>query len=237
MAKREYPGYPEVVVIALPKCGTKTLNKCFTSLGYKVFDVQQVRSIQKKSRLLLLVTKFQFPAYAVPFDDYGTNKITFAEMAAKVWEENKYDVVIEPAGIYWHEMAEHWPKVSFIQLNLNFTFEIKTKFINIVREVESWKQSVKTFIGQLYDMPDDLLLDQVLANNKSISPTAHFAFDVSFRHYCKYIVGQSKSLAKVPPWLMILKKKVPNVFNHNIQVSSHFTTTASSGTSRSHGTG
>ena len=43
MSKREYPGYPEVVVIALPKCGTKTLNKCFTSLGYNVFDVQQVR--------------------------------------------------------------------------------------------------------------------------------------------------------------------------------------------------
>ena len=59
MAKREYPGYPEVVVIALPKCGTKTMNKCFTSLGYKVFDVQQVRSIQKKNaRLLLSVTKF-----------------------------------------------------------------------------------------------------------------------------------------------------------------------------------
>ena len=34
MAK-EYPGYPEYVVITLPKQGTKTMNKCFTSLGYK----------------------------------------------------------------------------------------------------------------------------------------------------------------------------------------------------------
>ena len=54
MAKREYPGYPEVVVIALPKCGTKTMNKCFTSLGYKVFDVQQVRAELKISLKLFL---------------------------------------------------------------------------------------------------------------------------------------------------------------------------------------
>ena len=32
MSKRDYPGYPEIVVIALPKCGTKTLNKCFTQV-------------------------------------------------------------------------------------------------------------------------------------------------------------------------------------------------------------
>lgn len=110
-------------------------------------------------------------------------------MAAKVWEENKYDVIIEPAGIYWHEMAEHWPKVIFCTNQKLLSNKIQTKFINIVRDVESWKASLKGFIGQLYEMPDDLLLDQVLANNKSISPTAHFAFDVSFRHYCRYIVG------------------------------------------------
>ena len=49
---------------------------------------------------------------------------------------------------------------------------------------------MKNFFGQLYGMPDDLLLDQVLANNKTISPTAHFAFDKPFRHYCTYIVGE-----------------------------------------------
>ena len=38
-------------------------------------------------------------------------------MAAKVWEQNKYDVILEPAGIYWHEMAQHWPKVSLIMKN------------------------------------------------------------------------------------------------------------------------
>ena len=32
---KEYPGYPEYVVITLPKQGTKTINKCFSSLGYK----------------------------------------------------------------------------------------------------------------------------------------------------------------------------------------------------------
>ena len=35
MSGKEYLGYPEYVVITLPKCGTKTMNKCFTSLGYK----------------------------------------------------------------------------------------------------------------------------------------------------------------------------------------------------------
>ena len=38
-------------------------------------------------------------------------------MAKKVWEENKYDVVIEPAAIYWHEMAEHWPKLHPLVFN------------------------------------------------------------------------------------------------------------------------
>ena len=32
---KKYPGYPEYVVITLPKQGTKTMNKCFASLGYK----------------------------------------------------------------------------------------------------------------------------------------------------------------------------------------------------------
>ena len=35
MSGKDYLGYPEYVVITLPKCGTKTMNKCFTSLGYK----------------------------------------------------------------------------------------------------------------------------------------------------------------------------------------------------------
>ena len=45
MTEQEYRGYPEYVVIALPKSGTKTMNKCFTSLGYKVFDIIHVRQL------------------------------------------------------------------------------------------------------------------------------------------------------------------------------------------------
>ena len=84
---RDYPGYPRIVIIALPKCGTKTLTKCFTSLGYKVFDNAQI------------------PAFSTTFDDYGKKKIEFAEMAKTIWEDNEYDVIVEPAGLYWHEMA------------------------------------------------------------------------------------------------------------------------------------
>ena len=116
MEKKDYPGYPEIVVIALPKCGTKTLNKCFTQLGYKVFDVAQ------------------FVGFSHVADDYGTNKIEFAEMAKAIWEDNEYDVIIEPAGIYWYEMTKHWPK---------------TKFINLVRDVEGWKTSLKEWIMML----------------------------------------------------------------------------------------
>ena len=46
MTKTEYPGYPQYVIISLPKCGTKTMNKCFTTLGYKVFDVMQVLDLE-----------------------------------------------------------------------------------------------------------------------------------------------------------------------------------------------
>ena len=113
MSRRDYPGYPEIVVIALPKCGTKTLNKCFTELGYKVFDVQQL------------------PAFHAQLDAYGTKKIDFGELA-KIWEENEYDVIIEPAGLYWVEMSQHWPK---------------TKLINLVRDVVSWERSLKEFVS------------------------------------------------------------------------------------------
>ena len=55
--------YVKYVVIAWPKCGTKSMNKCFTSLGYKVFDVPQVA------------------AYTESLDLYGRQKISFAELA------------------------------------------------------------------------------------------------------------------------------------------------------------
>ena len=133
---RDYPGYPEIVVIAFPKCGTKTLNKCFTSLGYKVFDVQQVIN-----RNFLSVNQFQLAAFDKVFDDYGKGKIEFAELAKAVWESNKYDVIIKPAGLFWKEMSDHWPKA---------------KLINMVREVESWKASLKGMMQQVRASKDHL---------------------------------------------------------------------------------
>ena len=49
----------------------------------------------------------------------------FAELA-KIWEENEYDVIIEPAGIMWTWMVDHWPK---------------TKFIHVTRDESSWATS------------------------------------------------------------------------------------------------
>ena len=92
MSKQEYPGYPQVVIIALPKCGTKTLNKCFSSLGYKVFDVQQL------------------PGFSPIVDRYGKNEIEFAEMAKTIWEDNQYDVIIELKGF----------KTLILKLSLNY---------------------------------------------------------------------------------------------------------------------
>ena len=38
----DYPGYPQYVIVAIPKSGTKTMNKVFSNLGFKVFDVTQM---------------------------------------------------------------------------------------------------------------------------------------------------------------------------------------------------
>ena len=76
--------------------------------------------------ILNLVFDFeQIVAYGEKFDDYGKKKISFAELAT-IWEDNQYDVIIEPAGIYWYEMAQHWPK---------------TKFIHLIRDPKSWEKS------------------------------------------------------------------------------------------------
>ena len=98
MIKREYPGYPQVVIPSLPKLGNETLTKCFSDLGYKVFGVSQV------------------PEFSHAFDDYGTGKIEFAKMAKTVWEDNEYDVVIAFSGLCFKEMSERWPEAKFINL-------------------------------------------------------------------------------------------------------------------------
>ena len=97
-------------MIAFPKSGTKSMNKVFTSLGYKVFDF------------------FQIPAFWESFEAFGKKQISFAEMAKTVWEDNKYEVIIEPSGIYWYEMAQIWPEA---------------KFIHLYRDVESWSRSLE----------------------------------------------------------------------------------------------
>ena len=45
---RDYPGYPQYLVVAFPKSGTKTMNKALSSLGYNVFDVMQMNDYAKE---------------------------------------------------------------------------------------------------------------------------------------------------------------------------------------------
>ena len=68
----------------------------------------------------------QLHDFAKEFNDYGTEKIQFSQLA-KIWEDNKFEVIVEPSALYWKEMAEHWPK---------------TKFIHLIRDLVSWKKSL-----------------------------------------------------------------------------------------------
>ena len=77
-------------------------------MTFLVFDVMQLNNFAKE------------------FHDYGTEKIEFPELA-KIWEDNQYEVIIEPSGLYWNEMVEHWPK---------------TKFIHLTRDFAGWKKSL-----------------------------------------------------------------------------------------------
>ena len=118
-------------------------NECelIIKLGYKVFDVQQV------------------PAYHEQLNAYGKKEIDFAE-CAKIWEENEFDVIIEPAGLFWYEMAKHWPK---------------TKLINITRDVEGWSKSLKEFCSGL-DASNCLIRSLYLQYNDFMS--------ILIRKYC-----------------------------------------------------
>jgi len=116
-----YPGYPKFVVISMPKCGTKTMNAVFKSLGYKVFDY------------------FEILDNAKYFNAYGKGFIEFDEMARKIWLENEFDVIIEPAGIFWTEMVDLWPETKFIHLNRDFV---------------AWKKSFEDFHKVVFDQTD-----------------------------------------------------------------------------------
>ena len=102
------------------------------------------------------------------FDDYGTKKIEFDQLAKQVWEDNQFDVIIEPAGLYWYEMAQHWPEA---------------KFINLVRDVDNWAVSLKEFVKANYDQQDGSTMYHLLANNEHISPTAHHAINKAIDPY------------------------------------------------------
>jgi len=192
MSKTEYPGYPQYVIITLPKCGTKTMNKCFTTLGYKVFDVMQVNN------------------HAKELDDYGTKKIEFPELA-KIWEDNKYDVIIEPSGLYWLEMANHWPK---------------TKFIQLTRDVESWEASVTGFMKTIIGIPQGAIMDHNLFNNPHISPTAHHALHRAVEPYALYTIGfgplfldPAADYDKQEPWSRMIARKY-RLFHADVTINA-----------------
>ena len=92
-----------------------------------------------------------------------------------LFEDNKYDVIIEPAGLYWLEMANHWPK---------------TKFIQLVRDIESWETSASNFLKAIMPatIPHGAILNQVFYENEHISPTAHHALHKGLEPYPQYIV-------------------------------------------------
>ena len=64
---KDYPGYPEYVVITLPKQGTKTINKCFSSLGYKgEFTFDYFRGgCTTVSRLVYLVSQIEILNFTI----------------------------------------------------------------------------------------------------------------------------------------------------------------------------
>ena len=52
----------------------------------------------------------------------------------------------------------------------------------------------------LYDLPDDTLLDQILANNPLISPTAHHGLNAGLDYYCSYIIGVPSFIKNGATW-------------------------------------
>ena len=97
--------------------------------------------------------------HAKQFNDYGTKKISFAQFAKEVWEDNQYDVIIEPAGLYWYEMAKHWKKTRFIQL---------------VSDPERWENSLKNWMKTILNFEKGSSIDMQLYNNEHLSKTGHF---------------------------------------------------------------
>ena len=125
-------------------------------------------------------------------------------------EENKYEVICEPSGLYWYEMSQHWTK---------------TKFIHLTREVNSWVKSLHDFCRPVMDMEKVRVSINIIGYDGSydmvhiisickhltcwlkihtkgtfldhfiyqkpalISPTSHAGYRKGIRPYTKYIVG------------------------------------------------
>ena len=49
-------------------------------------------------------------------DQNSQKLISFAEKAKTIWEDTKYDVVIEPVDPYWYEISQIWPNKKFISI-------------------------------------------------------------------------------------------------------------------------
>ena len=77
--------------------------------------------------IILVFDVMQMNDFAKEFHDYGTEKIKFSELA-KIWEDNKYEVIIEPSALCWQDMVDHWPN---------------TKFIHLTRDFEGYKKSLQ----------------------------------------------------------------------------------------------
>jgi len=152
----------------------------------------------------------QMNDHAKEFDDYGTQKIEFAEFA-KIWEDNHYDVIIEPAGLYWFEMATHWPK---------------TKFIQLCRDVVSWENSLRGFMQTIFGIPNGTIMDQLLYSNPNMSPTAHHALHKAIEPYCLYAIGfaplflnPTATYDEQEPWQQMISRKY-RLFHADITVNS-----------------
>ena len=74
-------------------------------------------------------------------------------------------------------------------------------------------------------MPDDALIDQIMANNKLISPTAHAGLSGSMEHYCFYIIGHHLftrpgiKWSDGEPWERMMARKY-RMFMADVQVNA-----------------
>lgn len=117
----------------MPKTGTKSVHTALATLGLKVKYLNFIYSIFQKFKYHIKIKKcfikvfdaHNLNDFAKQLDDFGRGKTTFFELA-KIFEENKFDVIIEPAAIMWTFMVDHWPK---------------TKFIHVTRDHDEWEKS------------------------------------------------------------------------------------------------